>query len=76
MSVLGLVGMELIFLVAVGMVLCSRLVTETVLISHQCLSVAEQRLHSVETSSGSCPVAPVSRLGVGKRLGRGHSRDG
>lgn len=38
LSVLGLAGMELTFFRVVGMVLCFRLVTETMLITHQFFS--------------------------------------
>lgn len=50
----GLDGMELIFFIAVGMVLHFRSVTKTMLVPHSnVLAVAEQCLYSIKATSAS-----------------------
>lgn len=52
-SVLIFMGIEVICFIVAHVVLCFGFVSKTVLISHQCLSVAEQRSYSIEVVSVS-----------------------
>lgn len=68
--ILGLVGMELIFFIVVYLVLCFTFVIKTLLITHQCLTVAvELCLHR----KGCLVLTPAPNTGytlrMGKRLG-------
>jgi len=72
---LVLTGAELIFFIVAGIVMCFGYVMKTVLITHQCLAIAEQCLHSIKAFLVSHTAPPVSRLGVQKKLGGKHSQN-
>lgn len=78
-QIIVLSGIQLVFFIVAGMVICLWFVMKSVLVKHQCLVVAEQCLHRAKDFSVSHAALPTRRLGMHKKLGgvtaRGHSQD-
>lgn len=66
----GVLGLpELIFSITACMALCFGSGTKAGLVTHQCLAIAKQCLHSGKAFSFFQCASSVNRLGVGKKLG-------
>ena len=68
-SILGLAGMELIFFIAAGMMLCFVFVSKTALITHECCGCCWVVLAQCQGFLFSHPAPTASGPGVGKRMG-------